>query len=318
MRLSSPHSSTLIAGPMMLALWMLPAMAVAQAGFQTLDPFYQDESARRDFFGGIAVSGEIGYRTTSLLQPGSDATTGLGSVAASAQLDYALMRQVDVSAILDLTGGVGQGSVGLSWLVVKPYWHNDGTDYAIRIAVDPASEGSLGFRQTDVAFLSTSANSPNLISTFAIGVRRVRAGYDTRPAEVGMGGDPPIGTSADLFANAQRIRVIGRELHASWGYNFLFDPAGSRVAVTLLGEAGDYTVLRPVVGSQLAIEGESEDRIRSGMVWLRAGVELSRPSYQLAPYVSVPIVTWANVEGEEVRHGPRPDKAQFGLRVTLR
>ena len=318
MKLFSHHRSSLIASAAMLALWMLPAVAAAQAGFQTLDPFYQDESARRDFFGGVAVSGEIGYRTTSLLQPGSDATAGLGSVAVSTQLDYALMRQVDVSAIMDLTGGVGQGSVGLSWLVIKPYWHNDGTDYAVRIAVDPASEGSLGFRQTDVAFLSTSASSPTLISTFAIGVRRVRAGYDSSPLEVGTGEDPPIGTSADLFADARRIRVIGRELHASWGYSFLFDPAGSRIAVTLLGAAGDYTLLRPVVGSQLQIEGESEDRIRSGMAWIRAGIELNRPSYQLAPYVSVPVATWANVEGVDVRHGPRPDRAQFGLRVTLR
>ena len=318
MRLFSPRSSTLISSAAVLVLWMLPAMAAAQAGFQTLDPFYQDESARLDFFGGVAVSGEIGYRTISLLQPGSDAAAGLGSVAVSAQLDYALMRQVVVSGIVDLTGGVGQGSVGLSWLVVKPYWHNDGTDYAVRIAVDPASEGSLGFRQTDIAFLSTSASSPNLISTFAVGVRRVRTGYDTRPLAVETGGDPPIGTSATLFADAQRIRVIGREIHASWGYSFLFDPAGSRVAVTLLGGAGDYSLLRVVTGSQLEIAGESEDRIRSGMAWLRAGVELNRPSYQLAPYVSVPIATWANVEGEDVRHGPRPNRAQFGLRVTLR
>ena len=318
MKLFSHYSSSRISAAVMLALWMLPAMVTAQAGFQTLDPFYQDESARRDFYSNVAVSGEIGYRTTSLLQPGSDATTGLGSVAVSAQLDYALMRQVDVSGIVDLTGGVGQGSVGLSWLVIKPYWHNNGTDYAVRIAVDPASEGSLGFRHTDIAFLSTSANSPTLVSTFVVGVRRVRTGYDTRPLDVGTGGDPPIGTSAGLFGDAQRVRIIGRELHASWGYSFLFDPAGSRIAVALLAEAGDYSLLRTTVGNQLEVEGESEDRIRSGMAWLRTGIELNRPNYQLAPYVSVPIATWANVEGVDVRHGPRPDKAQFGLRVTLR
>lgn len=318
MRLSSGRRSPQISKVALLALWMLPPAAIAQVGFQTLDPFYQDESARRDFFSDLAVSGDIGYRTTSLLQPGSDAATGLGSVVASAQLDYALMRQIDVSAIVDLTGGVGQGSIGLSWLVIKPYWYNNGIDYAVRIAVDPTSEGSLGFRQTDVAFLSTSASSPTLISTFAVGVRRVRTGFDTRPLDVGANGDPPIGTSANLFVDAQRTRVIGRELHASWGYSFLFDPSGSRISVALLGEAGSYSLLRPVEGSQLGIEEEAEDRIRSGIAWLRASLELSRPSYKLAPYVSVPVATWANVEGQDVRHGPRPDKAQFGLRMTLR
>ncbi len=290
----------------------------AQVGFQTLDPFYQDESARRDFFSNVSVSGEVGFRTTSLLRPSSDATSGLGAMVASAQIDYALMRQVDVSGIVDLTGGVGQGTIGLSWLVVKPYWHNDGTDYAIRIAVDPASEGSLGFRQTDVAFLSTSANSPNLISTFAIGVRRVRAGYDTSPVQAITGENPPIGTSNSLLADIERTRIIGREFHASWGYSFVFDPSGSRIALALLGEAGDYTLLRPTAANQVELASESEDKIRSGMVWMRAGIELSRPTYKLAPYVSVPVVTWANVEGESVRHGPRADKAEFGLRVTLR
>ena len=46
--------------------------------------------------------------------------------------------------------------------------------------------------------------------------------------------------------------------------------------------------------------------------------EFSRPAYQLAPFVSVPVVTWANVQGEPVRHGPRLDKFRLGLRVTLR
>ncbi len=304
---------------LVMLLWMLPVIAGAQPGFQTLDPFYQDESARRDFYSNVAISGEVGYRTTSLLQTGSEAITpGLGSVVVSAQLDYALMRQVDVSGIIDLTGGVGQGAVGLSWVVIKPYWHNSGTDYAVRIAVDPTSEGSLGFRQTDVAFLSTSTTSPTLVSSFAVGVRRVRTGYDSSPLETDIEDDALLGASADFLANANRTRIIGRELHVSWGYSFLFDPAGSRVAVSLLGEAGDYSLLRPESAGEDLNNLDSEARIRSGMAWLRAGIELNRPSYQLSPYLSVPIATWANVEGEGVRHGPRPDKAQFGLRVTFR
>ncbi len=293
--------------------------AAAQGAFQTLDPFYQDESARRDFFGGIAVSGEVGYRGPSLLQPAAEGQASPGALALSAQLDYALHPQVDLSAIVDLSGGVRQGPVGLSWVIVKPYWHNDRTDYAVRIAVDPASEGSLGFRQTDVAFLSTASLSPRLTHDLAFGVRRVRTGYDARPL-TDAAEEAFEGSLSQLLADGDRVRVIGKELHGAWGYNVLFDPAGSRLSVLLLAEAGDYTLLS-AAPPPLVTDGEngaSEERVRGGSGWLRAGLELNRPSYQLAPYVMLPVVTWADVRGEPVRHGPRPDRARFGVRLTLR
>lgn len=297
------------------AAWVAPA--AAQGAFQTLDPFYQDESARRDFFGGLAVSGEVGYRTASLLQPAVEGQQAPGALALSAQLDYALHPQVDLSAIMDLSGGVGSGPIGLSWIVVKPYWHNDRTDYAVRIAIDPASEGSLGFRQTDVAFLSTASLSPTLTHDLAFGFRRVRTGYEDRPLDPEAGQ----GTVSRLIADGARVRVIGQELHGAWGYNVLFDPAGSRLSLQLLAEAGDYTLLSaaapeaPAPGEEVAAE---EERVRGGSGWLRGGLEFNRPSYQLAPYVTIPILTWADVRGEPVRHGPRPDRARFGVRVTLR
>ncbi len=304
--------------------------AGAQGAFRTLDPFYQDESARRDFYGGLAVSGEVAYRTADLLRPGASAGAPT-DVALALQLDYALLPQVDVSAVVDLSGGIGRGPVGLSWVVVKPYWYNEDTDYAVRLAVDPASEGSLGFRQTDVAFLSTTTHAPHVTSDFVLGFRRVRFGYDTRldadPATAAplVGGLlapedwPPVSAALGL-EDAERVRVIGRELHLTWGYNVLFDPAGSRVSLALLGEAGDFRLVptAPVtVGSEGAADVSGE-RVRSGIGWLRAGVEWSRPSYQLAPYVAVPVVTWADVRGEPVRHGPLPERARFGLRLTLR
>ena len=100
----------------------------------------------------------------------------------------------------------------------------------------------------------------------------------------------------------------------SWGYNVVFDPAGSRLALGLVGEAGDYALVR--TGGPSAEGGR--ERIRSGIGWLRAGLEFSRPSYQLAPFVSLPLVTWADVRGEPVRYGPRPEKLRAGLRVMLR
>jgi hypothetical protein len=297
--------------------------AVAQGAFRTLDPFYQDESARRDFFGGLAVSGELAYRTADLLRPQGGAAAP-SDIALSLQLDYALLPQVDVAAVVDLSGGIGRGPMGLSWVVVKPYWFNENTDYAVRLAVDPASEGGLGFRQTDVAFLSTTTHGPTLTSDLAFGVRRVRTGYDAALAEEELIDPGTLGgglaVASAVAAEADRVRVLGRELHASWGYNVLFDPAGSRVAVALLAEAGDFRLIRaapaPTEGGEAA--PPAEERVRSGIGWLRAGVEWSRPSYQLSPYVAVPIVTWADVPGDRVRQGPQPDRAQFGLRVTLR
>jgi hypothetical protein len=200
-------------------------------------------------------------------------------------------------------------------LIVKPYWFNDNTDYAVRIAVDPASEGGLGFRQTDVAFLTTTTHAPTVTSDFAIGLRRVRTGYtaDEATLEQALPESPEPAGSASLLAAEGQVRVIGREVHATWGYNVLFDPAGSHLAVALLAEAGDYRLI------PTGTETESgEDRVRSGIGWLRAGVEWSRPSYLISPYMAIPLVTWADVQGEPVRNGPRPERTRFGLRLMLR
>jgi hypothetical protein len=286
------------------------AAAAAQSGFQTLDPFYGGETAQRSFDGGFAVSGEAAVRDADLLgvaEPGTPASP----LALSGRLDYALLPQVDLSLVADLSGGVGRGPLGLSWVVVKPYWHNEMTDYAVRIAVDPASEGGLGFRQTDVAFLSTTALSPDVTTDVALGIRRVRTGY-TADA---LGTDAATGLRAGPEGDG--VRVVGQELRVSWGYNVVFDPAGSRLALGLVAEAGDYALVRAPAEGGPAEDGVRE-RIRSGIGWLRTGLEFSRPTYQLAPFLSVPLVTWADVRGEPVRYGPRPQKLRAGLRVTLR
>jgi hypothetical protein len=289
--------------------------AAAQSGFQTLDPFYGGETAQRSFDGGFAVSGEAAVRDADLLgvaEPGTPASP----LALSGRLDYALLPQVDLSLVADLSGGVGRGPLGLSWVVVKPYWHNEMTDYAVRIAVDPASEGGLGFRQTDVAFLSTTALSPDVTTDVALGIRRVRTGYTAALDTAGaLGADAALGFRAGPEGDG--VRVVGQELRVSWGYNVVFDPAGSRLALGLVAEAGDYALVRAATDGG-APEGGVRERIRSGIGWLRAGLEFSRPTYQLAPFLSVPLVTWADVRGEPVRYGPRPQKLRAGLRVTLR
>ena len=315
---------------MVIVLGVTAAPAGAQGSFQTLDPFYGGESARQTFFDGLAVSGEVTYRDRDLLglsQPGAPAS----DLVLAARLDYSLLPQVDVSAVADLSGAASRGPLGLSWVVIKPYWRNESTDYAVRVAVDPASEGGLGFRQTDVAFLSSTALSPEITSDFAVGLRRVRTGYveaeEAQASIRGFGGTVefgdedsfPLPPSSSLVAtDGDRVRLVGQEIRGSWGYNVLFDPAGSRVLGSLIAEAGDYALVRSEQEAVGDVSDVQPERIRSGIGWARLGVEFNRPSYVLAPYVSLPMVTWANVRGEPVRHGPRPDKARFGVRVMIR
>ncbi|MEM0961580.1 MAG: hypothetical protein AAGK21_03420 [Bacteroidota bacterium] len=308
------------------ALAALTLAAPAQAQFQTLDPSYGGETARRAFYGGFAVSGEASYRDGDLVSvPGTPAPSDL---SLSARLDYALMPQVDLALVADLSGATAAGRTGLSWVIVKPYWHNEGTDYAVRVAVDPLSEGGLGFRQTDVTFLSTTSLSPTVTGDVTLGIRRVRAGYsvfrDETPAVDVVDVEYPDGPFPTVSASLDpaRARLVGQSVRGSLGYNVLFDPAGSRLSFGLVAEAGDYTILETdglASGNDAELSEEVEaDRIRSGVGWVRAGIEFSRPSYQLAPIISVPVVTWADVQGDPVRHGPRLEKLRLGLRVTLR
>ena len=314
------------------ALTALVAVNTAAAQFQTIDPSYEGETARRAFYGGFAVSGEAAYGDPDLIGFSEQAPTDL---SLSARLDYALLPQVDLAVIADLTGAAQAGRTGVSWVMVKPYWHNEGSDYAVRLAVDPLNEGGLGFRQTDVAFMSSTALSPTVTSDLSLGLRRIRTGYsngvaDESGASIGDGAVPlgvpldgPVGYAAEsaFQSDPVRSRLVGQSLRASWGYNVLFDPAGSRLTFGVAAEGWDYTVVetRELAVSEDASDLEvPSDRIRAGVGWLRAGVEFSRPSYQFAPIVSMPVVTWADVQGEEQRHGPRLDKVRLGLRVTLR
>ncbi len=304
------------------------ATAAAQGTFQTLDPSYGGETARRGFYGGFAVSGEAAYRDPDLLDRIEAGAPAPSDLSLSARLDYALLPQVDLALVADLTGAAQNGRMGLSWVVVKPYWHNEGTDYAIRVAVDPVSEGGLGFRQTDVAFLSTTALSPTVTSDLTIGLRRLRTGYsDPAPTALDLGADDgPVVADDRLNPSTTglvRSRVVGQSVRGSWGYNVLFDPAGSRLAFGLVAEAADYSILQADGPVSEGTPGSDtterpSDRVRSAVGWARVGMEFSRPYYQLAPFVSVPVFTWADFRGDPVRHGPRLEKVRVGLRVTLR
>ena len=292
--------------------------AAAQGGFETLDPSYGGETARRAFYDGFAVSGEAALRGVGAAETGT--ATG-GNLSLAARLDYAVLPQVDLALVADLTGAARSGPLGLSWVVVKPYWHSERTDYALRLAVDPASEGGLGFRQTDVTFLSTTALSAAVTNDFSVGARRVRTGFSFASAEdVVESPDDPTASP-----DPRRERLVGQELRVGWGYNVLFDPAGSRLSIGVVGEGGTYSV----IPSRVRVLGESGDadpvgpaddqrRVRTATGWLRAGIEFSRPSYQAAPFVSLPVLVWDDAESATDLPGRRLQRVQFGLRLTLR
>ncbi len=305
------------------ALLVLPGLALAQRPFEVLDPFYQEESAQRTFYDGFAFSGEVGYRSSGPFRPSPDADAR-GPLALSFRLDYALTRQLDLSAVFDVSGGLvsqlGGGPVGLSWIVVKPYWRNEDTDYALRIAVDPVSEGGLGFRQTDIAFISTSNLSPRVSSDFAVGLRRAHVGVERLQVIEAPGEGLGLGAAETALV---RTRAIGREIHAMWSHNFHFDPAGSSVFITARVEAMDYDLVasRPFDEADEEAEdepGEASSRYRGGVGWVRVGMELNRPGYQFSPFVGVPMAAWLDTAGESNTWGPRFQNLRFGLRLTLR
>ncbi len=307
------------------ALAVLPCTAFAQRPFDVLDPFYQEETARQTFFDGFAISGEVGYRASGPFRQAADADQR-GPLALSFRLDYALTRQLNLGAVFDVSGGLvsqlGGGPVRLSWIVVKPYWHNEDTDYAVRIAIDPVSQGGLGFRQTDIAFLSSSDLSPLISSDFAIGLRHAQVGFERLQVEDGGGFlDPELASAAPEFT---RIRAIGKEIHLMWGYRFHFDPAGSNFFVTALAEAMDYDLIESQLFSADDLEegtetaADDQGTYRGGVGWARAGFEINRPAYRFSPFVSVPMVSWLDTAGESGTRGPRFKNLRLGLRLTLR
>ena len=307
-------------------LVLLPCTASAQRPFDVLDPFYQEETARQTFFDGFAVSGEVGYRASGPFRQVAGADQR-GPLALSFRMDYALARQIDLAAIFDVSGGLvsqlGGGPVRLSWIVVKPFWRNENTDYAVRIAVDPVSQGGLGFRQTDIAFLSSSDLSPLVSSDFAVGLRHAQVGFERLQVEDGGGLiDPEFASAAPEFT---RIRAIGREIHLMWGHRLHFDPAGSNVFLTLVAEAMDYDLVESQLftgdddpAPDAEAEVSDEGTYRGGVGWVRAGFELNRPAYRFSPFVSVPAVSWLDVAGESGTRGPRFENLRVGVRLTLR
>ena len=296
----------------------------AQRPFRMADPFYRSETARRAFYDRLAFTTELSYRPLPVT--GSDGVTaGADPLGLRFRLDYELGDNFDVSGIVDAFS-VGNGrSLALSWVILKYYRYLDEADYAFRLAIDPASDGRAGFPQVDLAFLYTSFLSPLFSSDFALGVRRVNIGYfETQPAPVQSDLQGPY---ANVGSTILSTRAYGTELHTMLNYNVHFDPAGSNVFATLLAEGGRYdlveTLLEPTgrgpVGpvdnlDNTRMEGEASDGdFRGGVVWLRAGAEFNRPSYQAAPFIAAPLKQWSLGDEE-----PVVARLHIGVRFMVR
>lgn len=288
--------------------------ALAQRPFEVYDPLYQNETARRTFFDGYSITTEVSWRSASDSLRSSGLPSGAGvfglPLGVGLSIDYQLLPQVDISAIIDAAGSHTGRNLVVSWIAAKYYWTVENADYAFRIAVDPSLDGQVGFPQLDLAFLTTTLLSPIFSSDFAIGARRIRMGYEQW-------------LTSESAREIVFSRAIGYELHAMLTYRMHFDPAGSNVYVTLLGEGGDYTLFESSQRPGLPIRTEDGERLeggsaswtsdyQGGVIWFRSGLSFNRPSYIVAPFIGMPIAQW-QPESES-----RSATMQAGLRVMLR
>lgn len=284
----------------------------AQRPFQIYDPFYSAETARRVFFDSYAVTTEVSCCSTSdsLMMGGLAGSAGIFGLplGLGLHLNYQLGPQLDATAIIDAAGSTTGRNLSLSWLAVKYYWTVDRADYAVRLAVDPSLDGQVGFPQLDLGFISSVLLSPDFSSDFAIGARRVRMGYQQWTAE---------GDQRDILFS----RAIGYELHLMVSYNFIVDPAGSNVFVSFAGEGASYDIFETSQRrtqeagktGRASSEASWHNEHLAGIIWMRSGITLSRPSYLVAPYVSVPLGQW---QPKDIA-GSRGN-VHAGLRLMLR
>jgi hypothetical protein len=294
---------------------MLPQSSSGQRPIRVFDPFYQGEVARRAFFDRYAVTGEVIYRPTGLLQGdlGGLAPTAGEALGVNLRVDYQLSDQLDVGMYLDATNtGVGTAP-SLRWLTLKYYQVDEFVDYAIRLAVDPIAHGVSGFPQMDLAFLYGSAASPTVRTDYALGLRRVQMGIQelVSIAPPPIDPDDPIVTPPAADRKLTRTQAFGWEVHMSMRYSLVFDPAGSSLFVSVLGEGGSYDLVQWEVLDTPTDRESSE--FTGGVVWTRTGLQFDRPSYRFAPYLAIPVKQWAPGEGEWPTQ-----RARVGFTLTFR
>ena len=306
----------------LLAAVMLPVgISYAQRPIKTFDPFYQGETAQRTFYDRYALTGELSYRPAGLLRNDNISSSNIPSTASdpfglSLRLDYHLTRVLDLGFYVDASGNSAGRNLSLNWIMLKYHRRQENIDYAIRLAVDPAIDGRSGFPQTDLAFLYAAALSPTLRSDFGVGIRRVQIGFQQLISTDGLPVDPDAPIVSQVIPDREilRSRAHGWEVHMMTGYNLLFDPAGSNIFFSFIGEGGQYDLVEWTVANASAVESErSTTEYSGGVVWVRSGLEIERPGYQISPFLSLPLKQWAP-SGDDY---PKA-RAHIGLRLMIR
>ena len=311
--------------------FFLPSIAQAQRPFLLHDPLYRSEQPQRAFFGGYALTAEVAYRNAGSLQGDDLQNVEPNPIGLSFRLDYQLASSLDLSAIVDAAGSTIRRGLSLSWLVFKYYERNESASFALRLAVDPSFDGRAGFPQIDLAWLSSSLLTPFSSTEFALGVRRVRLGYErwvlSEPVLTNSFVLHGVNNAFETRNNLDviRTRALGWEIHMMLGYNFKFDPAGSNLFVSLLGQAGSYDLLETSIQEpllqQLTLaaatpfkrEITTSKEYLGGIIWLRSGIEFNRPNYQILPFIGLPLQQWIPSAG----NWPR-SRRQVGVRLMIR
>ena len=216
--------------------------AEAQRPFQQYEAFYRDETSTRQYFDRFAITGEVAYNPAP-----ADPGDGLSSIrpdriAYSARFDYRLADHFDIGVVVDAYGNSASRSVGVSWVAFKYFRVVESGTYALRLALDPASDGQGGFPQLDAGMIYSSIMSPEVTADLGVGARRVRVGYERLvPLD---GPETPVEVSPILpDYGIIYSRALGWEVHAFFSYKALFDPGGSHIFFSLLGEAGSYEMV---------------------------------------------------------------------------
>ena len=314
------------------AVLLFPCISLAQRPFLLNDPLYRSEQSQRPFYSGYALTAEVSYRNAGALQGDGIQSLEADPLGVSFRLDYKLASRMDLSAVVDAAGNTTRRGLSLSWVILTYYERSEQASTALRLAVDPSFDSRAGFPQIDVAWLSSSFLSPLSSTEFAFGIRRVKLGY-----EQWLINEPNLSNSFLLQDIANEIaprseidiiytRALGWELHLMLGYNFKFDPAGSNIFLSFLGQAGSYDLLEtsyqePLLPQEFSLSAatsfereitESKDYV-GGVIWFRSGVEFNRPSYQILPFIGLPLQQWAPSSGS----WPKA-RRQLGVRLMLR
>ena len=83
--------------------------------------------------------------------------------------------------------------------------------------------------------------------------------------------------------------------------------------IAFIGEGGKYDLVEWTVGQGTDQNERSVTDYKGGVLWIRSGLEIERPGYRFAPFISVPFKQWATPRGDWPR-----SRARVGLRLMLR